>query len=88
MHKTKSGTTRTKLPKKATLLRMEGVDPSILYVIDQTTDTNVKIRALKETGGIIPLTIQHEIFDILWVKSSVLVNDKKEKTIAFLKGLI
>lgn len=89
MPKTESGITQTKLPKKGKLYRLEGrTDPSFLYVVCDIHKTDLHVMSLRANGTLVPINIRHEIFKVLWLPNTILVEDAKSHTIAALSGLI
>ena len=89
MPRKESATTKTRLLKKGNLYRLEGwVDPSFLYVVTHIGKTNIKVISLREDGALIPCAIRKEIFEVLWMRNTVSVQDAKVCTIAALRGLI
>lgn len=89
MPKTESGITRTKLPKKGKLYRLEGrTNPSFLYVVREVHKTDIHVTTLRPSGALVPCNVKLEIFELMWLPYTILVEDAKSNTIAALSGLI
>lgn len=88
MPRKESATTVQKLLKKNTLYRFGGSTPPMLYVVTHFGRTSLTAMTLRENGTVCPCHVKYEIFQMLWEKHTMKVEDAKEQSIAALRGLI